>query len=165
MVRCACAPGEVRYREPMQRVERTARLPAPRDVVFAYLSDLDRLAEWQAGIVEARLTSDGPLRVGATATVTRELMGDRVVAPLTITEYDPPHRLGIGSEVSGVRVAAMLDLAAADGGSATDLAFSMEIRASGFTRFMEPMIAGAAGGDIETSLARLAARFGSPPAG
>jgi uncharacterized protein YndB with AHSA1/START domain len=150
----------VRYREPMQRVERTATLPAPPDEVFAYLSRLDRLPEWQAGIVDARRTSDGPPAVGATATVTRELMGDRIIAPLTITAYDPPHRLEIGTEVSGVRVAASLDLAPADGGSATDLAFAMEIHASGFSRFMEPMIAGAAGGDIEASLARLAARFG-----
>jgi uncharacterized protein YndB with AHSA1/START domain len=149
----------VRYREPMQRVERTATLPAPPDEVFAYLSRLDRLPEWQAGIVDARRTSDGPPAVGATATVTRELMGDRVVAPLTITAYDPPQRLEIGTEVSGVRVAASLDLAPADGGSATDVSFAMEIRATGFSRFMEPMIAGAAGGDIEASLARLVARF------
>ena len=91
--------GSVRYRWPMQRVERTATLPSPPDEVFAYLSDLDRLSEWQAGIVDARRTSDGPISVGATASVTRELMGDRVVAPLTVTAYEPPHRLGIGSEV------------------------------------------------------------------
>jgi uncharacterized protein YndB with AHSA1/START domain len=147
----------------MQRVERTASLPASPQEVFAYLADLDRLAEWQAGVVDARRTSDGPVAVGATATVTRELMGDRIVAPLTITAYDPPHRLGIGTEVGGVRVEGTLALAASDGGAATELAFAMEIRASGFSRFMEPMIAGAAGGDIEASLARLTARFASRP--
>jgi uncharacterized protein YndB with AHSA1/START domain len=147
----------------MQRVERTASLPASPQEVFAYLADLDRLAEWQAGVVDSRRTSDGPMAVGATATVTRELMGDRIVAPLTITAYDPPHRLGIGTEVGGVRVEGTLALAASDGGAATELAFAMEIRASGFSRFMEPMIAGAAGGDIETSLARLTARFATEP--
>jgi uncharacterized protein YndB with AHSA1/START domain len=147
----------------MQRVERTASLPASPQEVFAYLADLDRLAEWQAGVVDARRTSDGPMAVGATATVTRELMGDRIVAPLTITAYDPPHRLGIGTEVGGVRVEGTLALAASDDGAATELAFAMEIRASGFSRFMEPMIAGAAGGDIEASLARLTARFATEP--
>lgn len=147
----------------MQRVERSATLPAPPDEVFAYLSDLDRLPEWQAGVVDARRTSDGPPAVGATATVTRELMGERIVAPLTITAYEPPGRLAIGTEVSGVRVAATLELAPTADGSATDVGFTMEIHASGFTRFMEPMIAGAAGGDIEASLARLAARFDAGP--
>src|SRR5688572_12479851 len=86
--------ANVRYREPMQRVERTATFAAPPAEVFAYLSDLDRLSEWQTGVVDARRTSEGPLGVGATATVTRELMGQRIVAPLTITAYEPDRRLG-----------------------------------------------------------------------
>jgi carbon monoxide dehydrogenase subunit G len=148
----------------MQRVERTARVPAPPSEVFAYLSDLDNLAEWQSGIVSAERVDDGPMRVGSSARVTRELMGQRLAVPLTVTDYEPPNRLGIGSEVSGVRAAAMLELTEADGGAATELSFAMEIRGSGMTSFMEPMIAGAARGDIEASLAKLQARFAGPSA-
>jgi len=148
------------YRGPMQRVERRAVIGAPPAEVFAYLSDLDNLSEWQVGIVSARRTSDGELGVGSTARVARELMGQRVEAPLTITAYEPPHHLAIGGEASGVKAAATLDLAPANEGRATDLAFAMEIRGSMLTAFMEPMIAGAAGGDIDASLERLKARFG-----
>ena len=143
----------------MQRVERTARIPAPPSEVFAYLADLDNLVEWQSGIVSAERVDDGPMRVGSSARVTRELMGQRLAVPLTVTDYEAPNRLGIASEVSGVKAAAMLDLAAADDGATTDLAFAMEIRGSGMTSFMEPMIASAAKGDIEASLQRLQARF------
>lgn len=146
----------------MQRVERTARLAAPPEAVFAYVSDLDNLAEWQSGVTGARRTTDGEMRAGATAEVTREMMGQRITAPLLVTAYEPPRRLGIASEVSGVKADATLDLAPADGGTATDLAFAMEIRGSGLTSFMEPMIAGAATGDIETSLQRLQQRFAAP---
>lgn len=145
----------------MKRVERSATIPAPPDEVFAYLSDLDRLSEWQAGVVSARRTSPGEMGAGATALVTREIMGNRVEAPLTVTEYNPPHRLAIGSEVSGVKAHATLDFADADAGRATDLTFAMEIRGSGFTGFMEGMIASAAGGDIDASLERLRERFAS----
>ena len=145
----------------MQRVERTARIPAPPSAVFAYLSDLDNLAEWQSGVVSAERVDSGPMRVGSSARVTRELMGQRLAVPLTITDYEPPGRLGIGSEVSGVKAAAMLELVEADDGAATDLAFAMEIRGSGMTSFMEPMIASAARGDIEASLQRLQERFGA----
>lgn len=148
----------------MQRVERTARIPAPPSEVFAYLSDLGNLAEWQSGIVIAERVDSGPMRVGSSARVTRELMGQRLAVPLTVTDYEPPTRLGIGSEVSGVKAAAMLDLADAEDGAATDLAFAMEIRGSGLTSFMEPMIASAARGDIESSLQRLTARFSADPA-
>ena len=55
-----------------------------------------------------------------------------------------------------------LDLAPTQDGAATDLGFAMEIRGSMITRFMEPMIAGAAGGDIDASLKRLQQRFGDP---
>ena len=145
----------------MQRVARTARIPAPPAEVFAYVSDLDHLAEWQTGIVSAHRVDSGPMRVGSSANVTRELMGQRLSVPLTVTDYEPPGRLGIASEVSGVKAAAMLDLAAADDGTATEISFAMEIRGSGMTRFMEPMIASAAKGDIEASLQRLTARFAS----
>lgn len=143
----------------MQRVERTARLAAPPEEVFAYVSDLDTLAEWQSGVTSAHQTSDGGMRAGATAEVTREMMGQRIVAPLLVTAYEPPRQLGIASEVSGVQADATLELAPADGGAATDLSFAMEIRGSGLTSFMEPMIAGAAQGDIEASLQRLQAKF------
>ncbi|MGH2401942.1 MAG: SRPBCC family protein [Candidatus Limnocylindria bacterium] len=143
----------------MQRVERRAVIGASPADVFAYLSDLNNLADWQSGVVEARLTSDGQTGIGSTAVVARELMGQRMEAPLTITAYDPPRRLAIGSEVSGVKANATLDLAPIADGEATDLAFAMEIRGSLLTGFMEPMIASAAGGDIDASLERLRARF------
>ena len=145
----------------MKRVERRATLAAPPDEVFAYLADLEKLSEWQAGVVSARRTDDGEMRVGATALVVRDVMGNRVEAPLTVTEYDPPRHVAIGSQVSGVKAHATLDLAPADAGRATDLTFAMEIRGSGFTGFMEGMIASAAGGDIDTSLERLRERFAS----
>ena len=143
----------------MQRVERHAVIGASPEDVFAYLSDLDKLAEWQSGVTSTRRTSEGEMGVGATAVVTRELMGQRIEAPLTVTEHDPPRRLAIGSEVSGVKAHATLDLEAAEGGDATDVTFAMEIRGSMLTAFMEPMIAGAAGGDIDASLKRLQDRF------
>jgi uncharacterized protein YndB with AHSA1/START domain len=146
----------------MQRVERTARIGAPPETVFAYLADLANLPEWQAGVVTAEMTSDGSVGVGSTARVVRQLLGQSVEAPLTITAYEPPSRLAIGSEVSGVAASAELELAPADG-SATSLHFSMEIRGSGMTRFMEPMIAGAAGGDIDESIRRVQERFAAQP--
>jgi carbon monoxide dehydrogenase subunit G len=142
----------------MKRVERTARIGAPPDDLFAYLADLDNLDEWMAGIVSAEVTSGSELGVGSTARVVRALGGQQVEAELTVDAYDPPDRLVISSEVSAVRVTASLDLAAADG-EATDLRFAMEIRGSMLTRFMEPMIAGAAGGEIDATLERLRARF------
>jgi len=156
--------GVPEYRGAMQHVERSARIPASPEKVFDFVSDLDRLPDWQSGIVSADLTSNGPIGVGSTALVMRRLMGQSIRAPLTIVEYDPPRRLVIDGEVSGVRASAVLELAEADGG-ATDLSFAMDISASGMTRFMEPMIAGAAGADIDQSLRTLVDCFSDDPPG
>jgi uncharacterized protein YndB with AHSA1/START domain len=142
----------------MQRVQRSAIVVAPPETVFAYLADLGHLPDWQAGVLEAKRTSDGPMAVGATARVVRQLMGQRFEAPLKVTEYDPPRRMVIDSAVSGVRVSIALDLAnAPDGGS--EIAVTAEIRGSGLTGFMEPMIASAAASDLAASLERLRAIF------
>ncbi|MGH2445948.1 MAG: SRPBCC family protein, partial [Candidatus Limnocylindria bacterium] len=138
----------------MQRIERSARIPAPPAEVFAYLADLDNLPDWQSGVLSVERLSDGEIAVGATVRVVRQVMGQRIEAPLTVSEYDPPRRIVIDSEVSGVKAIGELDLSPATD-DATDLRFAMEIRGSGFTSFMEPMIAGAAGGDIDASLERL----------
>ena len=142
----------------MKRVERSARIQATPEALFAYIADLGNLAEWQSGVVSAQRTSPGELGVGSTAMVVRELMGQRMEAPLRITTYDVPRRLGIATELSGVKVAGELELQPiADG--ATDLRFAMEIRGSLLTSFMEPMIANAAGSEVEASLRRIAERF------
>ena len=146
----------------MKRIERRARVDAPPEELFAYLADLANLPEWQPGIVSADITSGDELGVGTTARVVRDLMGQRIAAPMTVTVYEPPSRLAIRSEVSGVKATAELDLAAADG-AATDLGFAMEIRGSLITSFMEPMIAGAAGGEIDASIARIQDRFAASP--
>ena len=142
----------------MRSVEREATIGVPPDELFAYLADLDNLDEWMAGIVSAEVTTPGDLGRGSTARVVRALGGQQVEASLIVAEYEPPRRLVITSEVSGVRVAATLALQPT-AGDATDLRFAMEIRGSMLTRFMEPMIAGAAGGEIDTTLERLRARF------
>jgi carbon monoxide dehydrogenase subunit G len=146
----------------VRRVERSAVVAAPPDDVFAYVSELDNLPNWQTGIVDVRRTSDGLVGVGASAVVVRELMGQRIEAPLKITAYDPPRRLTVQGAVSGVVATATLDLASH--GQDTTVRFAMEISASGFTAFMEPMIAAAAVSDLEASLGRLQQHF-SPAAG
>ena len=142
----------------MRQVSASAEIPGPPQAVFAYLADPANLPEWQAGIVSAETTTPGPVGVGSTAHVVRELMGQRLAVDLTITTFEPGRRLVLGSAISGIAVEATLDLQPA--GEATRLTFSMEIRAQNmFMTPMEGMVAGAAERDLATSVERLRARF------
>ena len=142
----------------MKRVERIATIATPPDELFAYLADLDNLDEWMAGIVSAEVTSGGELGVGhdgARRPRARQPAGRGSADRRDVRPAAPPrhHQRGLRREV-----AASLDLEPA-AGDATELRFAMEIRGSMLTRFMEPMIAGAAGGEIDATLERLRARF------
>ena len=95
------------YRGGMQRIEASTRLAAPPEDVFAFLANLDNLPVWMSGVTEAT-TSDGPMRAGSTVHVSRVLMGQHLAALLTVTAYEPPHRLELSTTVSGISVVAGL---------------------------------------------------------
>jgi uncharacterized membrane protein len=144
----------------VQRVERSAVIGARAEDVFVFIADLENLPAWQTGIVSARRTSEGPVARGSTALVVRELMGQRIEAPLEVTEFQLPGRLTVASSVGGVRATATLDVRPSVAGVDTSqVTFAMELRGSGFTAFMEPVIARTAAGELEASLQRLRDHF------
>ncbi|HET7520294.1 MAG TPA: SRPBCC family protein [Candidatus Limnocylindria bacterium] len=140
----------------MRQVEASRSVPATPERVFSFVADLDNLPRWQTGIVSAERTYPDPIGIGSTARVVRELMGQRIQVELRVTDYQPPHRLALASEASGVGVHAALDLQ--EDGEGSLVRFSMEIRAQNiFMAPMEGMIAGAASSDLAASLDRLQA--------
>ncbi|MEP6681530.1 MAG: SRPBCC family protein [Chloroflexota bacterium] len=142
----------------MKRVEQTVEIPASAEDVFAVASKLEELPRWQSGIVSVQRTDSGPVAVGAKGTLVRELMGQRLEAPLEVTAYEPPRLLGLHSEVSGVALDATIEVTPLE---PTNCRVNLvaEIRGSMLTSFMEPMIASGAGGDMAASLARLRGLF------
>ncbi len=137
----------------MKRVEQSIAISATPEEVFDFASSLENIASWQSGISSAELLSDGPIGLGSKALVVRDLLGQHIEAPLEVTAYDRPNLLGLHSEVSGV--AADASLVVKPRGHGTRITFAMEIRGSGFTSFIESMIASAAEADITRSLDRL----------
>jgi carbon monoxide dehydrogenase subunit G len=137
----------------VKRVEQSIAISATPEEVFDFASSLENIASWQSGISSAELLSDGPIGLGSKALVVRDLLGQHIEAPLEVTAYDRPNLLGLHSEVSGV--AADASLVVKPRGHGTRITFAMEIRGSGFTSFIESMIASAAEADITRSLDRL----------
>jgi carbon monoxide dehydrogenase subunit G len=138
----------------MRHVERSADLPVDPERAFAFLADLANLPRWQSGVTRAELLTDGPIAVGSTARVATQVMGQDIQADLRVTELDPPRRLVLATEVAGMKVDAILTLEPRDGGSRAT--FGMDVAGGGlFGGAMEGMVAGAAEGELDTSLTRL----------
>ena len=142
----------------MQRAEATASIPASAGDLFSFLADPANLPAWQTGILSAELTSEPPIGAGSTARVVRQLMGQRIVADLVMTSFEPDRRLVLESVVSGIAAVATLELTPQ--ADATGLRFEMSFTAQNvFMAPFEGMAAGAAHGDLASSLERLRAHF------
>lgn len=78
---------------------------APPEDAFAYLADFTRHGEWantNSGLkVEA--ASEGPVGVGSKFRSTQRFVGKDTRGDITVTEYDPPSRLGFTSVQPGKR--------------------------------------------------------------
>jgi carbon monoxide dehydrogenase subunit G len=69
-----------------------ARTPAE---VFAYLTDVSKLREWQGTATDAEV--DGAVRVGAHIRERRRFLGRDVRTELEVTAYEPPRQFDVQS--------------------------------------------------------------------
>lgn len=146
----------------MRRVQRTAVISASPAEVYAFLTEPANLPRWQAGIVSAERISPPPTAVGSTARVVVEVMGQRVVAEITVREADLDRRLVLATSLSGMAVTASLDLVERDGG--TEITLASEVRAESiFMAPLEKMVTDSAERDLDASLARMQAAIAAEP--
>jgi uncharacterized membrane protein len=75
----------------------------PEDV-FAYLDDLARHGEWQENIVNAKVDTDGPTKVGTQVTERRRMGKREQTIKYEITEHSPPRTFAFHGTEGPVRV-------------------------------------------------------------
>jgi carbon monoxide dehydrogenase subunit G len=69
------------------RAELTIEIARSADDVFGYLTDVDKLPEWQGSVVSSH--ADGPLKVGSRIVEQRALLGHEAETELEVTSYEP----------------------------------------------------------------------------
>ena len=73
----------------MIKVEDSVVIERPIEDVFAYVADQTNAPHWQAGLVEVRRTTDGPIGVGARHTALRSFMGRRMELTNEYVTFEP----------------------------------------------------------------------------
>jgi hypothetical protein len=81
----------------MPKFELTLDIGRPSADVFAYLTDVGTLAEWQSTVVAA--STDGPVRLGTRIRERRRFLGREVQTELEVPRYEPPDRLDAKARV------------------------------------------------------------------
>jgi uncharacterized protein YndB with AHSA1/START domain len=123
----------------MIRVEKSGIIERPIEEVFAYVGDQTNTPQWQAGLVEVRRTTEGPIGVGTKHTFVRTFMGRRMEADNEYIAFEPNRRIAFKTTSGPVRVEASYVFEAVPEG--TRVTSTVEMDASGFLSLAEPLIA------------------------
>ena len=120
----------------MITVEHTVEIDRSIDEVFAYLTDVARLPEWQASVSEVHV--DGPIEQGTRFRDVREFMGRRAASTLEVTAYKPPSRFAL--RVAEGPIAYEIDHVLEATGRGTRVTFSGRGETTRVPRLMRGMV-------------------------
>jgi carbon monoxide dehydrogenase subunit G len=120
------------------RLHERIQTPLTLEETFAYVADFANSQEWDPGVASAERLDDGPVGVGA-----RYRLGVRLgrrVAPMEyrITAYEPPHRVVLKGEGSGVT--AIDDIRFEGDGTGTRIEYIADIQLGGLLRLIQPFL-------------------------
>jgi uncharacterized membrane protein len=73
-------------------------IDAPIERVWSELADIEGQPRWMHEMKAVRLVTPGPVGVGTVGQADVRILGIAVTDPVTITEFEPPHRFGISHE-------------------------------------------------------------------
>ena len=76
----------------MIKVEHSIVINRPVPEVFSFVTDPANNIKWQDGPIESRMTSSGPMEVGAQVTDVRKFLGSDMESKLEVTVFEPNKR-------------------------------------------------------------------------
>jgi carbon monoxide dehydrogenase subunit G len=132
-------------------MEHSVHIDRPPADVFSYLTDVEKLPEWQSSAVEA--SAEGELRVGARIREIRNFLGRRAESTLEVTEYEPGRKYSLRVVSGPLSFEIRHELSPADGGTRLDWAAQADT--SRFPKLAVRMMAGTAERQFKGDLERL----------
>jgi uncharacterized protein YndB with AHSA1/START domain len=137
----------------MAIIEESVEIKQPASKVFAYVTDMKNLPEWELNAVEAEQTSKGPMGVGATCRGINRAMGQKMPWTSKITEYEPDKRCCEVITSGSTRIDERLTFEPTDIGTRFTQVYDMKI--GGFFRLMSPMVVSSMRKQMKMNLANL----------
>jgi uncharacterized protein YndB with AHSA1/START domain len=135
------------------RVEHTVEIARPADEVFALLSDVSRVPEWQASAVESR--ADGPLAEGVRIHERRRFLGHEAETELEVSDFEQGRRLTLETLRGPVKLS--IDHVLEETNGRTALHVTAEGRPHGLLRFAAPAVTARARQELRRDFERLKA--------
>jgi len=111
---------------------------SPEDI-YAYVTDLSRLSEWQGPVLSSRRTDDGPVKVGSSATVIRKVGPRQVNTTVEITELNPPKSWRYRAVSGPVVGTADYKVEPLDGGQRSRVTVALGFEGRGIGKLLAPI--------------------------
>jgi uncharacterized membrane protein len=122
----------------MARTEHTVVVERPPDEVFAFLTELSSVPEWQSGAVEVR-DPEAEVGVGTTYVEVLKFLGRQFEATIEVTEYEPGRRFSIKTLSGPIPFQVQHTLEPSNGGG-TKLHVTLEGEPGGLFKLAEPLV-------------------------
>jgi uncharacterized protein YndB with AHSA1/START domain len=111
----------------------------PVDEVFSYLTNIDRMPEWQSMVLEARKTTPGPMAVGTRIDDVRKFLGRRLESTVEVTAFEPNKSYDL-TVVSGPIPVTMKQRLESPTPGTTCITVNGEGQPGGFFKLAEPLV-------------------------
>lgn len=138
----------------MSRIRLNVVVDAPKEEVFHVLTDLEGLPLLQPSITSLELTTGGPIGVGTAWNLTRRLLEKETTTSLYVSEMQPPERLVIEGEGSGITYKTCYELTDTEFGTVIEM--DLEGKSDTFVAsLMDKMTCGTLRNSLEDDLFRI----------
>ena len=137
----------------MGKAEVTTTINRPVEDVFAVVSNFEHNTKWSSATIEDRITSPGPIGVGATAHLVSKFLGRRIENDAEITEVEPNWQITMRSTTGPFPFRGSLTVEPVEGGTRLNTTFELE--PGGFFKVAEPLVVRMAKRQLESDLANL----------
>ena len=135
------------------RVEQSVVINRPVEEVFAVVADFEKLPQWDAAVVEAAKTSEGPMGVGTTLREVFHLLGRRIESTGEVIGYESDRRIKIKTTSGPLPAEVTETFEPVENG--TNITFTAELELGGLLKLAEPIIARLFGMQVKGSTASL----------
>ena len=122
----------------MAIIEESVVIKRPVDQVFAYVTNVKNLPQWESAMLEAEQTSPGQLGIGTTFRGATRVMGRRVLWTSKVTEYEPNKKWGETISSGSTLIEEHLIFDPVEGG--TKLNIAHDIQVSGLLKLFAPTV-------------------------
>ena len=137
------------------RVEASTVVRATPDEVFAFITDPENGPRWQEAAVSTRLTTPGPVGLGARMEHLGRWLGMRIPTTAVVTVFEPPRRYGYDITTSFAPQPAPMRYALEPAAEGTRLTLTNEPSGPRWMRPFEPLLRRSIQGMFERDVARL----------